>query len=247
MHYDEPRTSVIATEVSSTSFRAICSFAWMELMHKIGIPGGTVAAGHHSGEREVLEQEWNEAEWNILSYLSPRKQKEWMASRELLFTIAGPASRAECLYDDFGKPYLRHSPRHISVSHSGLWCAAMIHDRPCGVDVQSYSPTLRRIAERFLTTADLDWVKHHQHAEGALHVLWGAKECLYKAYGKKKLGFREHIFISAIDWGAQSAVGEIKFEGIHLHYEIHFRLLPEVAWVYCTQHHDRHAYTDTKL
>jgi len=28
-----------------------------------------------------------------------------------------------------------------------------------------------------------------------LHVYWGAKEALYKAYGRKKLEFREHILI----------------------------------------------------
>ena len=29
----------------------------------------------------------------------------------------------------------------------------------------------------------------------ALHIYWGAKEALYKAYGRKQLNYREHIRI----------------------------------------------------
>lgn len=209
----------------------------MDIVHKIIRPDSTIAAGHHPGLREVLEQEWTENELSILRSLSPRKQREWMASRELLFRIAGSATRLECLYDDFGKPYLLNSTKHISVSHSDLWCSAMISDQPCGVDIQGYSPTVERIAERFLTEYDLDKIRQHPRRIPFLHILWGAKESMYKAYGRKKLGFREHIFISDIDWAHQCGVGEIKFEAIHLHYEIEFRLLPEVAWVFCHQRH----------
>lgn len=217
------------------SWRTIYSFVLVDILHKIIQSGTTIAAGHHPGLREVLEQDWSENELVILRELSPRKQREWMASRALLYQIAGLTTRIECLYDDFGKPYLLNSERYISVSHSDLWCSAMISDKPCGIDIQGYSPTLERIATRFLTEKDLKVVNGHPQQSPYLHILWGAKESMYKAYGRKKLGFREHIFVSPIDWENKRCFGAIKYEGIHLQYEIGFRLLPEVAWVFCQQ------------
>lgn len=142
------------------------------------------------------------------------------------------------MYDDFGKPYLIDSDRHISVSHSAAWCAAMIGPRPCGVDIQVYTDTVTRIASRFMTEADLQRADRAPDRHRHLHLIWGAKECLYKAYGRRQLGFREHIFIPVLDTVAGEGLGEIRFEGLHLRYEITFRMLPEAAWVACMLHPD---------
>ena len=214
---------------------AMCSFAGMDVLHKILLHPGCVAVGHHRGTYELKEGLHSAEEMDFLCTLSPRKQSEWIASRELLYTIAGLPERIQCLYDDFGKPYLKDSDKHISISHSDLWCAAMISDVPCGVDIQVYNDTVRRIASRFLTAEDLSVIERSAHPLATLHVLWGAKECLYKAYGKRKLGFREHIFIHPLDIKTGKGWGEIVYEGLHLQYEIQFRLLPECAWVYCLQ------------
>jgi hypothetical protein len=223
------------------------SFARLDILHKIAFGQTVTAAGHHPGRYEVREMAGHEEDQVILRELSPRKRAEWLASRELLFRIANLPERVQCLYDEFGKPYLKGVDRYISVSHSELWCAAMVSDAPCGVDIQLYSDTVRRIANRFLTPSDLSEASHHPNPTAFLHVLWGAKECLYKAYGKKKLGFREHIFIPSIQWEDHKGLGEIIYEGIHLSYDIQFRLLPEAAWVFCTQRPDARPYPDGKL
>jgi phosphopantetheinyl transferase (holo-ACP synthase) len=102
--------------------------------------------------------------------------------------------------------------------------------------VQVYSSTVERIALRFLTPEDLVEVNGSANPLHLLHILWGAKECMYKAYGKRKIGFREHLFISGMDLHDGKAVGEIRYEGLHLWYDIYFRLLPDVVWVYCLEH-----------
>jgi len=211
------------------------SFVGMEILDKITIGTTKVAVGHHEGKHEMDESFLYQDEIAIIEQLSPRKRSEWLASRELLYQIAGLPDRVRCLYDDFGKPYLDGSQKHISVSHSELWCAAMISDLSCGVDIQIYSDTVRRIANRFLTPDDLLDIEKAENTIEYLHLLWGAKECLYKAYGKKKLGFREHIFISSLNTETGQGFGEILYEGIHLSYDIYFRLLPEVAWVFCIE------------
>ncbi len=212
----------------------------MEILEKITFGQTVVGLGQHNGKADLSGLDLSEDELNIVKALSPRKQVEWVSSRELLHQIATISPRPLCLYDEFGKPYLAGSDKHISISHSETWCAAMVSDRPCGVDVQVYSDTVRRIADRFLTTPDLRKINAlkqsdaQQDALPFLHLFWGAKECLYKAYGKRKLGFREHLFISDIDLRTNTARGEINYEQVHLSYDIKFELLSEVAWVYCT-------------
>lgn len=194
-----------------------------------------IAVGHHRGVHQYMDEHLTEEEREIIEPLSPRKRTEWLASRELLFKISNLPERVGCVYDEFGKPLLKGSHKHISVSHSELWCAAMISDRPCGVDVQVYNDTVNRISKRFLTELDEDIARKNQNPMHELHMLWGAKECIYKAYGKRKLGFREHIFTSRINREKNTGTGEIDFEGLHLQYEFHYRMLPEVAWVFCLQ------------
>jgi 4'-phosphopantetheinyl transferase len=208
----------------------------MDVMHKINLPGTTVAVGHHMHVQAYLDEHLTDQERDLIAPLSARKRKEWLASRELLFKISGNAQRMVCVYDDFGKPVLQGSTRHISVSHSELWCAAMISDQPCGVDIQVYRNTVQRIANRFLDPNEIRALAALDNPLHQLHLLWGAKECLYKAYGKKKLGFRENIHITDINRDAGTANGVVAYDDLHLSYEIHYRMLPEVAWVYCLQH-----------
>lgn len=212
----------------------------MDILKKITFGDTVVGLGQHNGKADQGSLALSEDELNILKALSPRKQVEWVSSRELLHQLSMISPRPLCLYDDFGKPYLAGSGKHISISHSERWCAAMVSGKPCGVDVQVYTDTVMRIADRFLTADDLRKLDALKQAHDIvdtlpfLHLYWGGKECLYKAYGKRKLGFREHLFISDIDLEAKTASGEIIYEQVHLWYDIKFELLPEVAWVYCT-------------
>ena len=207
----------------------------MDVMHQVREGKTIVAVGHHNGYDMDPNHLSNPDEREIVRHLSPRKRSEWLASRELLYRIAGLPERVACVYDDFGKPYLLNTDLQISVSHSENWCAAMVSNKSCGVDIQVYSDTVERISQRFLGVDELAITGAFGNRLHQLHFLWGAKECMYKAYGKRKLEFREHIFIKSINMATCQALGEIVFEGLHLHYDIHFRMLPEAAWVFCMQ------------
>ena len=139
---------------------AIVSFAAMEVLHQIKLNHTSVALGYHQGFDIDPEKMMFEREKEIITQLSPRKRSEWLASRELLFRIAKLPERPECVYDDFGKPYLKGIDRQISVSHSGPWASAMISDQSCGVDIQVYTHTVERIANRFLSEEEIKQLKH---------------------------------------------------------------------------------------
>lgn len=221
-----------------TTGPAIRSFAGaMDRMHvsRIGSDART-ACGVHAHGHAYGHDGLTAEEQRHLGSLSDRKRTEWLASRELLFTLLDDPSRPECRYDEFGKPYIVGRAQHISVSHSEGWCAAMTASRPCGVDIQVYSDTVGRIAPRFMNRDELQRAERAAHRTHHLHLIWGAKECLYKAYGRRQLGFREHIAIPVLSPASGTGLGEIRYEGLHLRYDLFFRFLPEAMWVACLLH-----------
>ena len=62
-----------------------------------------------------------------------------------------------------------------------------------------------------------------------LHIYWGAKECLYKAYGQKKLDFREHIFINPFEYDVTNGTctGYVSKEERTFHFKLNYELIDE--------------------
>ena len=95
------------------------------------------------------------------------------------------------VYDDLGKPHLENG-WNISISHANEFAAIMLNKNgACGIDIEKISPKIARIKHKFLNDTDLKNITTEQN----LTIYWGAKEALYKYYGKKKVFFIEHLFI----------------------------------------------------
>lgn len=81
-------------------------------------------------------------------------------------------------HDPNGAPYLSNKNIFISVSHSGdMVAVAASTDVPIGIDIQTPSPKLRRVASKFLSVAD----KVDISDDLALLQAWTIKEAVYKA------------------------------------------------------------------
>ena len=65
-------------------------------------------------------------------------------------------------------------------------------------------------------------IANHTALISKLTIVWGAKESLYKIYGKKKLRFLEHIFIDDFKFEDERTIGEIRFENETESYCIYF-------------------------
>ncbi len=122
------------------------------------------------------------------------RRREFLAARLLLHTMSGRGRRSELVKDDDGKPHLIDSPFHVSISHTHGYSAAIAHPRPCGVDIQAIVPRIRRLADRFVSPAEQSTLLP-EHDLVQLHLIWSAKEAIYKAYGRRQLDFREHMFV----------------------------------------------------
>ncbi len=138
-------------------------------------------------------------EKKYLNRLNNKRRLEHLASRYLLHLMSGREIRGACLKDEYGKPYLENSDYHISFSHSNQMVAVIGSPSIVGIDIQKYVDKITRIQHKFLSNHELEYVKDSD-AKEKLHILWGAKESLYKAYGRKKVEFKEHLAIDNFKW-----------------------------------------------
>lgn len=127
--------------------------------------------------------------------LHSNKRREWLAGRMLLQELTEQVGHIYqgTVKDEFGKPFLKNLPHHISLSHSFPYVAAQIDlHHEIGIDLEQPKAKLLTIAHRILAPAELkdagtNMVKHC--------VYWCAKEAMYKVYGKKGLFFLDQLHI----------------------------------------------------
>jgi 4'-phosphopantetheinyl transferase len=125
--------------------------------------------------------------------INSTKRLEWLAGRVLLRQLAEHVGLEYqgTIKDEFGKPYLKNLPHHISLSHSFPYVAAQIDLlSEIGIDLEQPKSKLLNIAHRILSPTELidagsDVIKHC--------VYWCAKETMYKAYGRKGLHFSDQL------------------------------------------------------
>ena len=168
-----------------------------------------------------------------ISLLKNRKKSEWLASRYLLHTLSKRKLRGACLKDQFGKPYLEGSSWYISMSHSADYVAVAASPSPVGVDIQLRLPKIYRIAPRFLNENELKMCEGEK-AIDYMHILWGAKECVYKAYGRKEVDFRKHIRIDFFNHEAGQAVftGSFRKDEQSMKFIFHSKTIENFIFVY---------------
>ena len=141
----------------------------------------------------------HEEEAKEIAQLKERKKYEWFCSRYLLHVLSERELRGACLKDDYGKPYLEGSDFYISMSHSNERTAVIASTRRAGIDIQRKVEKIARIADKFLSPAERDSIPAADYLD-YLHYYWGAKESLYKIYGKKELDFKKHIHVDPFEF-----------------------------------------------
>ncbi len=128
-----------------------------------------------------------------------QRRREWLCSRSLGWSIAKEIEgKCEGIWSDsYNKPHIKNSSLQISISHAKPYVAVLVHkSNPCGVDIEEKKEKLLRLAPKFLTQNELS--QTNQNID-ALTLAWGAKEAIYKFYGRKQLIFKENIFLSNLD------------------------------------------------
>jgi len=171
-----------------------------------------------------------------LEKMKGHRRLEWLAGRWLLHLMSGREDRGACLKDEYGKPYLENSLYEISISHSRELTSVMASPRLVGVDIQRLVGKIDRIAYRFMRSVEMDCLDGNNRLEH-LHVFWGAKEALYKAYGRKQLDFRKHIFVEpfSFDLNNGRCKGYVEKDNYHLDFDLYYEQIDDYILVYGTE------------
>lgn len=189
-------------------------------------------------EEWFLEQlKLKDAELAQLERLKGRRRTEWLAARQLIHQMSGRSERGAFWKDEFGKPHLEDSPYEISISHSHSMAAAIAAPQAVGIDIQLLVPKLERLAKKFMNPSELASIKEGPQGLAHLHVYWGAKESLYKAYGRRSLDFCRDIFVDPFAY--QSHQGQISgwviADGLKRSFQLHYDKRASFMLVYALE------------
>lgn len=187
------------------------------------------------------------------------RRLEWLASRWLLHKITGAPQRLPLAKDAFSKPFFPEN-QHLacSLSHSHGIVGALIANTEYGVrntefrtlhpalrigcDIQVLVEKMPRLASKFLNVEEEKFVQTYPPPVqfDLFHVIWTAKESLYKAYGLKALDFRAHLRVEPFHWreDAGAAQGWVEKGGFRQAYRLRFEKinLPDngaLIWTVC--------------
>ena len=140
--------------------------------------------------------------WQLLSYMEDCKTsgKRNVERSEVsgLLTSLGYGSQA-LDYLPSGQPVLVDSQEHISISHSDGWFAVYIANDPVGVDIQVPRARIGQGKHYFLNEKE----RHLDDLE-LLHLIWGAKEALYKKYGGEMNDLRDEVTFQSVETSSKS-------------------------------------------
>lgn len=158
-----------------------------------------------------LKTESNETLLDLLptGFVSDLKPEEWSGLGDKLGERLAARAALSQLFDQSGgenwqlekqlggKPVLIPEGQfHISISHSYDLAAAMKAPQSCGIDIQAIQDKIFRIQHKFANESESGLHPTKEH----LHVLWGAKEAMYKAFGKRGLDFRANMCLNPFEY-----------------------------------------------
>ena len=161
-----------------------------------------------------------------------------LASRAVLFDMELSDQGYKIIKDNHGKPHIVNVQGDISFTHSHNHAAAIYSKtKLVGIDIQIGTEKIDRIARKFISEEEFAYINVHKNTMDYHHVLWGAKESLYKAYGRRKVEFREHLKVHPFvynDSGGKIS-GEVNMPDYNGAFDIYYQKLNDYYLVYCIE------------
>ena len=191
----------------------------MPLYTKISSPHFEIALWRIEEELSFFEQKFN-AQPDIKN---EARRLQWYASRHLVTEMLG--SSPTVIKNAAGKPLLKNSSHHISLSHTIQFAAAMVSEHlAVGIDLEMMNPKVERIAHKFLREDEISSIEPDEKI-GKLILYWSAKEALYKLHGKEGIEFTTQLLIEPFELkpsgvlNAEIAGIDEPLKALKIHYE----------------------------
>lgn len=161
-----------------------------------------------------------------LDQIKGHRRLEWLAARYLLHLLSRREIRGEVLKDEFGKPFLSGADWEISLSHSNNLAGVCASPNPVGIDVQKIVLKIERIAHKYLNLYEVAAIRYRNRLE-YLHLYWGAKEAMYKAYGRKSIDFKRDMKVEpfVFDSNGGTMQASLTKDNVTMKFDLEYELL----------------------
>lgn len=167
----------------------------MPLIYKMRLPNPSIIFGIWKISETVDELLQNldlsPEEQADYTQIKGKKQHEWLAARKLIDQLLARDMHEVLRKDAYGKPHL-NIDLEISISHSFPYVAASVGTDVHGIDIQRHVEKISRIKKKFCCEEELNFINDDVPS---LHICWSMKEAMYKAWGRKKIEYRDHLRI----------------------------------------------------
>lgn len=161
---------------------------------------------------------------------------QWLASRILLQELLHSMNidGAQLTKNSQGRPLINIPGLHVSISHNSKYTAVALSDKPVGVDVELISPRIGRVKHKFMNLGDFQLVVGEEDLAG-MHLVWSAKEAMFKYHSAGELDFRENLFLEKAKEGLLQ--GRIKKENEEHKLLVPYEFLPDgiLVWAYAAE------------
>ncbi|MFO7744588.1 MAG: 4'-phosphopantetheinyl transferase superfamily protein [Psychroflexus sp.] len=160
-------------------------------------------------------------------------KKGFMSIRHLLSEFG--YSDFDLEYDEKGKPHLKDG-KHISITHSFEFTAVIVSNKKVGIDIEKQRDKIKLIAPKFTPIEEYKALGDGEDLIRKLTIVWGAKESLYKLYGKKGLLFLHDIFVEDFDISEQKTTARVTHDQKITFYTLNFMEFENFTCVYALAH-----------
>ena len=187
----------------------------------------------------AIDRTADEYEWQLehkeyyaskVANLKPesRRRLEILAVRCLLKDMMG--EEQEVVYDEFGAPSLSDSNLFLSISHTDGYVAAIIGDQPVGIDIERRGKRVERVRSKFLQASEEALLNSESDPMLSMHLIWSAKEAVFKFLGQKYYDLQNLTCITRIDFEERFMTMDV--EGRNKPLTIHFEYTDEYVLCY---------------
>ncbi len=175
---------------------------------------------------KLSEKEENE----LLSISSEKRKLEFLGVRLAVKLLLN--TDTEISYHHNGKPLLADNSYHISISHSKKWIAVIVSkNRLVGIDIETPNDKIARISEKFMGAEELKNFSTKADKR-ILHIIWSAKEVLYKIIGNQAVDFSKQLQIFPFEPKDDGTLNA-KHIPTNTLFQLQYMQSPEYTLVYC--------------
>jgi 4'-phosphopantetheinyl transferase len=161
------------------------------------------------------------------------RKKQWLASRIILQELSGNP-KLSVSYEKTGRPIINDGIHHVSISHTVNFVSVILgKSTKVGIDIEYIHPRILKVAHKFVSQAEENFLKNHKNLQESLVLIWSAKEALFKLNGKTDMDFRKNILIKPFDIQDDGVLfGIVQKENISHEHKLYYKRIADHMLVY---------------